>query len=284
MDIGIGLPSYVPDAHGANLLAWAKRAEERGFSSLGTIDRLVYPIFSPLIALAAAAAVTQRIRLVTTVLLSPLHNGAILAKQAASLDALSNGRFVLGLGVGARENDFATAGVDYHKRGKIMDEQLAQMRRMWAGGSGQQETCVPPLTRQGPEVLIGGFADAAVERAARYGDGFVSSGGTRPEAAPKLYAQVREAWQRANRPGKPRMVACTYFALGEDVIERSRQNIVRYYGQQFGQRIVQGLLISPDAIKQAIAAYEQAGADEVILWPEVSDLALVDALADVVGK
>lgn len=283
MDIGIGLPSYVPDTRGQDVLAWAKRAEERGFSSLGNIDRLVYPIYSPLIALAAAAAVTQRIRLMTTVLLAPLHNGAILAKQAASLDALSNGRFVLGLGVGAREDDFTIADVDYHKRGKIMDEQLAEMRRMWAGGSGQQESCVPQMPRQGPEVLIGGYSPAAVERAARSGDGFIS-GGMPPQAAARMYAQVREAWQKANRPGKPRIVGCTYFALGQDVIERSRHAILRYYGQQFGQGIADRLLTSPEAIKEALATFEQAGADEVILWPEVSDLALVDALAEAVGK
>lgn len=283
MDIGIGLPSYVPDAGGPDLLAWAKRAEARGFSSLGTIDRLVYPIYSPLIALAAAAAVTQRIRLMTTVLLAPLHNGAILAKQAASLDALSNGRFVLGLGVGAREDDFTAAGAAFHRRGKILDEQLAEMRRMWAGGSGQQESCVPPMPRQGPEVLIGGYSPASIARVARFGDGYIS-GGRPPQAAAGLYAQVRETWQKTNRPGQPRIVGCAYFALGEDVAERSRANILRYYGQPFGQRVLQGLLTSPEAITQAVAAFERAGADEVILWPEVSDLTLVDALAEAVGK
>lgn len=284
MDIGIGLPSYVPDTHGQDLIAWAKRAEERGFSSLGNIDRLVYPIYDPLIALAAAAAVTQRIRLVTTVLLAPLHNTAILAKQAASLDALSNGRFVLGIGVGAREDDFTAAGVNYHQRGKITDEQLAEMRRIWSGGSGEQESIVPPMPRQGPEVLVGGFAAAAIERAARYADGFISSGGTTPQAAKGLYTQVREAWQKANRPGKPRIVACTYAGLGEDAGQRSKQALIRYYGQQFGTRLAQGLLTSQDAIKQAISGYEEAGADEVILWPQVSELSQVDAIAEAVGK
>lgn len=283
MDIGIGLPSYVPDTRGQDLIAWAQRAEERGFSSLGTIDRLVYPIYSPLIALAAAAAVTQRIRLMTTVLLSPLHNGAILAKQAASLDALSNGRFILGIGVGARKDDFTEAGVDYHQRGKIADEQLAEMRRMWAGGSGKQEPIVPPMPRQGPEVLIGGYSPAAVERAVRYGDGFIS-GGMPAHPAAKMYAHVREAWQQANRPGQPRIVACTYVALGDDTAERSRQAILRYYGQQMGAGIAERLLTTPEAIKQALAAYQEAGADEVILWPQVSDLAQVDEVAKAVGK
>src|SRR5213592_723693 len=122
MEIGIGLPATVPGVGRDDLLAWARRAEERGFSSLGAIDRLVYPNFEPLVALAAAAAVTERIRLATDILLAPLRgNGALLAKQAATIDALSGGRLILGVAVGIRPDDFEAAGVDYDGRAALMD-------------------------------------------------------------------------------------------------------------------------------------------------------------------
>src|SRR3954447_10868551 len=118
MDVGIGLPATIRGVQGEQVIEWARRAEARGFSSLGTIDRLVYGNYEPLIALAAAAAVTERIRLATTILIGPQRaNAALVAKQAASLDRLSQGRLVLGVAVGGREDDYEASGVDFHERG-----------------------------------------------------------------------------------------------------------------------------------------------------------------------
>ena len=134
MDIGIGLPSTVPGTEGRTLIDWARHAEEAGFSTLGTIGRLVYPNYEELIALTAAAAVTSQIRLTTSVLLAPLYtNSALLAKQAASLDRLSGGRLVLGLGLGGREDDFAASGVSTQGRGRRLEEKVAMMKRVWSG-------------------------------------------------------------------------------------------------------------------------------------------------------
>src|SRR6187200_3115420 len=128
MDIGIGLPNAVPRVDRAGIVEWARRAEQAGFSSLGTLDRIVYPNYESLIALAAAAAVTERIRLLTDILIAPLRsNTALLAKQAATIDHLSGGRLVLGLAPGGREDDYAISGVDFHRRGRIFDAQLEEL-------------------------------------------------------------------------------------------------------------------------------------------------------------
>ena len=137
MDVGIGLPATIPGVEGAQLIEWARRAEARGFSSLGTIDRIVYGNYDPLIALAAAAAVTDRIRLATTILIAPYRrNGALVAKQAASVDRLSGGRLVFGVAVGGREDDYEASGADFHRtRPGGSTAMLDEWARVWSGES-----------------------------------------------------------------------------------------------------------------------------------------------------
>ena len=122
MRIGIGLPAGVPGTQGRLVVEWARKTDQGPFSSLGVIDRLVYDSYEPLTALAAAAAVTERVRLATTIVIGPLHNTPLLAKVAASVDALSEGRLVLGLAVGARKEDYEAAGIEYSSRGKRLSE------------------------------------------------------------------------------------------------------------------------------------------------------------------
>jgi alkanesulfonate monooxygenase SsuD/methylene tetrahydromethanopterin reductase-like flavin-dependent oxidoreductase (luciferase family) len=231
LDIGIGLPSTIPGIQRDDLLTWAGRAEERGFSSLGTIDRLVYPNLESLVALAAVAAVTERIRLVTDILLLPLRgNGALVAKQTATIDALSGGRLTLGVAPGAREDDYEAAGVPYERRGRAMDEMLHEMKAVWAGEKrGDAGAIGPPPAREGgPELLIGGLVDISAHRVARFGDGWTMGGGA-PDAFAEMAAKVKRAWADAGRDGSPRLVALRYFALGEGARGTAHSYIHDYY-------------------------------------------------------
>ena len=288
MKIGIGLPSTNPSVRGQLILDWARKAEAGPFSSLSVLDRLVYPNYEPLMTLAAVAAVTQRVRLVTSVLLAPLRNPAMLAKQTASIDALSGGRLTLGLGIGSREDDFKAAGVLMSQRGRIFEQELALMKRVWSGqpvrdGIGP---IGPQVVRQGgPEVLIGGYSPEAMQRIGRWGDGYLAGGGS-PAQAQQLYQKAQESWKAAGRPGKPRFVGCFYFGLGQNALERAGTYIKHYYAflGPMAEGMAQSLPVTPEAVRQAIESRFQMGMDEVILWPCIPDLDQIDRAAEIVNK
>src|SRR3954465_14820249 len=216
MDIGIGLPNPVPGVDGRRLVDWARDAEQAGFSTLGTIGRLVYNGYEELIALSAAAAVTSRIRLTTSVLLAPFYeNAALLAKQAASLERISAGRFVLGVGLGGRDDDFAASGLSTKGRGRRFEEQVREMKSVWAGEErGTAGAIGPrPVRDGGPELILGGGTEASFRRVAELGDGWIMGGGT-PDMFAQAGAGVDAAWRAAGRPGKPRKLSLAYFGLG----------------------------------------------------------------------
>src|SRR5215217_1202029 len=167
MEIGIGLPSTLASATGADILAWAREADTAGFSTLGTIDRLVYGNHETIPTLAAAAAVTERIGLTTAILIAPFRgNGALLAKQLASVDTLAEGRLTVGIAVGGREDDYTSTGADFGRRGKQFDDQLAEMKAIWR--QEDRGTAGPvgpaPVQAGGPPLLLGGTSDAAYRR------------------------------------------------------------------------------------------------------------------------
>ncbi|MBV9093076.1 MAG: LLM class flavin-dependent oxidoreductase [Streptosporangiaceae bacterium] len=287
MDIGIGLPNTVPGTGGGTLIEWAQNAEEAGFSTLGTIGRIVFPTYEELVALSAAAAVTSRIRLTTGVLLAPLYtNTALLAKQAASLDRISGGRLVLGLGLGGREDDFAVSGLTTRARGHHLDQQIEQMKRIWSGEKfGDGERIGPePARPAGPELILGGGAQASFDRVARLGDGWIMSGGT-PEMFDQGAAAVDQAWQRAGRPGKPRKLTLAYFALGPDARSMADTYLLRYYAWlgDFAGRIAAGVAVNPDMVRSYAAAFESTGCDEIIWVPTSSRLDQVRLLAEAIG-
>jgi len=287
MRIGIGHPATIPGAKGQLILDWAKKADAGPFSSLGSLDRLVYPNYDALITLTAAAAVTQRIRLMTTVLLVPLHNVGILAKQAASLDALSGGRFTLGAGVGGREDDFRAAPASFHDRGKRFEAQLDTMQRIWSGRPLADDIGPigpSPARPGGPELLIGGYSPAAINRVGRWGEGYVA-GGAPPSRARQSYELAEQAWKAAGRTGKPRFVACMYWGLGPNAAERAASYLRHYYASMgpMAEQIASSVPSTPEAVKGAIQGFADVGADELICWPCIPDLDQIDRLADLIG-
>ena len=286
MDIGIGLPNPVPGTPGRLLVDWAKRAEQHGFSSLATIDRVAYPSYESLIALAAAAAVTERIGLVTNVLIATTRNAVLLAKEAASIDQISGGRLTLGLGVGGREDDNLASGTEFRNRGQRMEEMLGLMHRAWAGeavaGSPKPVTPTPTKGNKVP-LLIGGYIEKSAERAAKWGVGW-TAGGMAPDQVAAFVPGVHEAWKAAGRSDTPRIVALAYFSLGDEHTAASKGYLKDYYGNlgDYADTIADSAFRSADTLNGGIQAYKDAGVDELILDPTVADLKQVDLLADTV--
>ena len=277
MDIGIGLPNTVLGVERRGIVDWAREAEDAGFASLGTIDRIAYDNYDSLTTLAAAAAVTERIRLTTDILIAPVRQTAHLAKQAATIDSLSGGRLVLGLAVGGRKDDFERSGIDFHERGKIMDRQLEELAQLWKreGDFGPR-----PANGERPQLLIGGSADVVYRRAAKYADGWTLGGGT-PDAFREGAAKTREAWQAEGREGEPRTMALFYYALGDNAEEDARTSLGSYYAflGDYADQIVQSAAKDEDTVKGYLAAFEEAGADEVICFPASADPGQVELLA-----
>jgi alkanesulfonate monooxygenase SsuD/methylene tetrahydromethanopterin reductase-like flavin-dependent oxidoreductase (luciferase family) len=273
--IGVGLPTSTPNRRATELIDWAVRAELGPFTSLGVIDRLVYDSLDPLIALTAAAAVTTRLRLVTMVVIGPVRPAALLAKEAASLDALSGGRLTLGVSLGARRDDYDAAGASWGDRGRRLSDQLAAMRDIWEG-----TTIGPrPATLGGPELLVGGGSGPGFARAARYADGYVHGGGP-PRAFSSAAERARAAWTDAGRPGGPALWGQSYTALSDP--EAGEAYLRHYYAftGPFAERIAAGLLTTEKAVREHVAGYADAGCDELVLLPATSDPAELDRLAD----
>jgi len=280
MDVGIGLPAGIPGTGGDAVVAWAREAEAAGFASLDVIDRLAYDAYDPLVALSAAAAVTERVALATTILISPLRNTTLLAKQLASLHLISGGRLVLGVGIGAREEDYARAGVDHATRGRRLADQMAEIVELFeADGVG-----LGTAAHDRPLMLAGGGSAPAFARMARHADGYIHGGGP-PRAFARAAEQARAAWIDAGRPGVPALWSQGYFALG-DAADRGTAYMRDYYAfvGPFAEKIAAGMLATRQQAVEFLHAYAEAGCDQLCLMPAVADPDQVQALAEVVAE
>lgn len=288
MDVGVGLPSTIRGASGDTLVEWATTAEQAGFSSVATLDRLVYDSYDSIVALSAAAAVTERVKLVTAILLSSLRgNGAVLAKTAASLDRLSNGRLVLGMAAGSRPDDFNAAGVPLKGRGALLESQVNEARAIWAGERRGFAGGIGPAPARagGPEIMLGGHSPKAIDRAARLADSWISGGGG-VEMFAGGAAAFRSAWAAAGRTTPPRVVSLTYFALGPHAADLADRYLSEYYGfaPPYAQLVLRGAAVGEAKLKETLARLAAAGCDEVLLAPCGDGLDQLKELQDVVAR
>ena len=289
MRIALGLPSRIASATGELMLEWIIRAEQGPFSSLVVTDRVVSQALEPLALLAMAAGATKRIRLMTSVIIGPTRETTLLARQAATIDVLSNGRFTLGVGIGVRANDYLATGENFHRRGRRSEEQFALLRRLWAGQALSNEVgAIGPVSPRsgGPELLIGGYVPAIATRIGKWADGYMAPGGGEPQAMQKMWRDILQAWKENNRQGQPRWVGASYFALGPNAAEQAASYINANYGYNpdLAARRLRSLPISPAALEESIKRQADMGVDEFILRPCAEEIDQMERLAEVAAR
>jgi len=284
MKLGIGVPNHIAGVAGTVVVEWARRAERRGFDALTTIDRLIYPSLDSITTLALAAGATSTVDLVTNVLLAPLYPPVVLAKQLATLADASGGRLTLGVGVGARPDDYRWAGVEFDSRGRTLDEAVVIWRRVWAGEPLYGDTALCPAPVSIP-VLFGGKGAPTLRRVATVGDGWAGGAVRDYETQASFTEQIRARWLDAGRADRPLLQTSVNVALGDaSVVEEGRRNLAAYYGNKpdYAALNVADMVSSPRDALDTVRAYRDLGFDRLLFHPAVASADQVDRLADAV--
>ncbi len=292
MRVGIALPTMVAGLDRDTLLAWMRGVDNGPFSVLGLGERIAYPNQELMTTLAAAAAVTDRVEIMATVSVVPLHPAALVAKQAATIDVISNGRFVLGVGVGGRDEDYRALGASFERRLQRLDEQVATIRAIWRGEAPESEVHPvgpPPVQPNGPRILASSMGPKSMARSAQWSDGLAGFDmSADPAAIGAASAAYSRAWTAAGREGRPYLQSSGWFALGSDAATELSDYAFGYL-RIFGDDIANMLagmqrLTSPAAIRDTLRALADQGLDEFILAATSADIDDLHRAADVVSS
>ena len=291
MDIGVNLPVMVPGLDRTHLLEWSRRIDAGPWSHVAAGERIHFPNPEILVALSAAAAATERVRILTNVVVLPMHSAVLKAKQLATLDVVSGGRVVAGVGAGARREDFEGIGADFDRpRLRVLEEQVATKRRVWSGElaieSAQRPVEPFPVQPGGPPILAGSLSERSIVRAARWADGLCgfSFGPSTAEVSTSFEA-ARRAWKEADRERAPVLLTGFWFALGDDAreqMDRYLKRYLRFLGPGVAEQLAPTVRVtSARALAEAVAGLRDAGADELSLVPTTLDPDELDRAADV---
>ena len=272
MDYGLCLPNFREGASREGMEAAAETAERLGWSTVWTTDHILVAsedaddygrIYEAVLSLTWIGAKFAKVRLGTSVLVVPQRNAVVLAKELASLDDLSGGRVVAGVGVGWSEPEFTNLGVAdrYHVRGAYLDETIKLFRHLWSGSTEPfhgrfhrfDDFAFAPLPAQGERlpIVVGGRAEAALRRAGTFGDGYQSSATSAAKYADRVPV-IRAAAETAGRP-MPWLSARAYTQFGPATD--------KFYA-------IRG---TPEEMAAEVRAFEALGVSHVALWFDATD-------------
>ena len=291
--IGLILPTFLQDTAPTwpggparvggpecDLSAVSRRAEELGAGALWACDHIFWhgPCLECMIALTVAASATERVTIGSCVVQLPLRQAPVVAKQAASLQLLSGGRLILGVGVGSHPGEYAESGVDYHRRGRLLDAGITELRRSWDSGAGTETGDIaaegPERYRQLPHppavpVWAGGSSEASLRRAATLADGWMPlylDPAAYGDAVERLAKEVDRA---GRRPDEVTPSIVLFVSMDDDPTAARRRGTAwmgSLYGipaKAFERHLVSG---TPSEVAETVALYRRAGARHVVVY------------------
>jgi alkanesulfonate monooxygenase SsuD/methylene tetrahydromethanopterin reductase-like flavin-dependent oxidoreductase (luciferase family) len=286
------MPVMEPLLDATTLRSWAQVIDEGPFSSLCWGERIAFDNPDSLTLLGALAAWTDRVRLVTTVVVPQLHDPVMLAKGLATGDLLSGGRLTVGIGVGGRHEDYHAVGADpgtQSRRG--MAERVAVMKRVWAGEKVTESVLPvgpPPVQSGGPPLQIGSIGPKTIRDAAVWADGVAGTTLDLDLARQaELFDVARTAWAEAGKP-KPHLATSFWFALGkpEEARDQVHRHLLRYMNWIPAEYVdamapMTGWAGTEEELVEVLGKFESIGTDEVHLIPTSSDIDQLRRVAEV---
>lgn len=289
------MPVMEPDLNAAVLKEWAKVIDEGPFSSLCWGERIAFDNPDSLTLLGALSAWTERVRLVTTVVVPQLHDPVLLAKGLATGDVLSGGRLTVGLGVGGRNEDYVAAGADPATQTmRQMADRVAVMKRVW-NGEKVTDSVLPvgpaPVQPGGPELLVGTIGPKTVRSAAPWAAGLAGiTMDLDVDKQNELFDVARTAWAQAGRPA-PHLATSFWFALGDQDTARTQvHHHLRRYMNWIPAEYVDamapttGWAGTEDELVEVLHRFAEIGTDEVHLIPTSSDIGQLRRVAEAVQE
>lgn len=290
LQVGVALPQMAEGLDRERVRQWCRGIDEGPFSSISAGERITFHNLEGLTLCAAAATLTERVRVFVNVAVLPWHRPALIAKQLATLDVLSGGRVDVAVGVGGRPQDYRALGVNPAGRYQRLDDDVHELRRLWAGGEADDGEPVgpSPLQRGGPPILASSMGPKSMARAATWADG-VSLFALLADATDidRSFRAVERAWVDAGRADRPRLVTGAFVVLGEDAKARLREFTYRYlevFSPQVARSVADAIPThTPERVRELIDAVAAAGGDELVLVPGTTEPACLDHLADVVS-
>jgi probable F420-dependent oxidoreductase len=290
--IGLAVVSAAPLITPNYVVNFAKKCEAMGADSMWTIDRIAYDNLEPLTVLAAAAGATQRIRLGTSVLLGNLRHPTHLAKNVATLDFISDGRVIMGLGFGSRESDYKAVEAPFEKRGSRAVEQVKLIKRLWTEENvthhgrffNVENLTIGPRPIQKPiPIWTGGSAEVALKRAGTWADGYICGSSAIPEFSQTWEKVAGYARAAGRNPEDITKAGLTFMAVDEDhakAVNTIGNYMTRYYGKVRGEVASTSLVGSPSAIAERIDSFLSRGLDTLIIGLADPDPRQLDLFGD----